>query len=46
MSSIMNRTQLAGKQYRDKLRRDKEEIRLNTKKLKKQNRKIRKSQED
>ena len=36
----MNKTRLAEKRYRDKLKKDKKEIRLNNKKHKKQNKKI------
>ena len=36
MDSGMNRTQLAQKRYRDKVRNDQKEIRLNKKKYKKQ----------
>ena len=32
MNNIMNKTQLAGKRRRDKLKKGKKEIRLNTKK--------------
>ena len=42
----MNKIQLAEKRYRDKLKKDKKEIRSNTKKHKKQNKKIRKSKEN
>ena len=42
----MNKTRLAEKRYRDKLKKDKKEIRLNNKKHKKQNEKIRRSEED
>ena len=42
----MNKTRLAEKRYRDKLKKDKKEIRLNNKKHKKQNKKIRKHEED
>ena len=38
----MNKTQLAEKRYRDKVKKDKKEIRINTKKHKKQNNKFRK----
>ena len=38
----MNKTRLTEKRYRDKLKKDKKEIRLNNKKHKKQNKKIRK----
>ena len=41
----MNKTRLAEKRFRDKLKKDKEEIRLNTKKHKKQNNKFRKIKE-
>ena len=46
MNSITNKTRLAEKRYRDKLKKDKKEIRLNNKKHKKQNKKIRKREED
>ena len=36
----MNKIRLAEKRYRDKLKKDKKEIRLNTKKHKKQNKKL------
>ena len=36
MHSVTNKTQLAEKRYRDKVKKDKKEIRLNTEKLKKQ----------
>ena len=42
----MNKTRLAEKRYRDKLKKDKKEIRLNNKKHKNQNKKIRKREED
>ena len=42
----MNKTRLAEKRYRDKLEKDKKEIRLNTKKHKTQNKKTRKHEED
>ena len=42
----MNKTRLAEKRYRDKLKKDKKEIILNNKKHKKQNKKIRKHEED
>ena len=42
----MNKTRLTEKRYRDKLKKDKKEIRLNNKKHKKQNKKIRKHEED
>ena len=42
----MNKTRLAEKRYRDKLKKDKKKIRLNNKKHKKQNKKIRKREED
>ena len=42
MNSEMNKTQLAEKRYRDKVKKDKKEIRLNTKRHKKQNKKVRK----
>ena len=37
MDGITNKTRLAEKRYRDKLKKDKKEIRLNNKKHKKQN---------
>ena len=46
MDSVTNKTRLAEKQYRDKLKKDKKEIRLNNIKHKKQNKKIRKREED
>ena len=46
MDSRLNKTLLAEKRYKDKLKKDKKEFRLNTKKDKKQNKKIRKSEED
>ena len=46
MDSVTNKTRLASKRYRDKLKKDKKEIRLNNKKHKKQNKKIRKHEED
>ena len=46
MNSITNKTRLAEKRYRDKLKKDKKEIRSNTKKHKKQNKKIRKIKEN
>ena len=46
MDSVTNKTRLAEKRYRDKLKKDKKEIRLNNKKHKKQNKKIRKHEED
>ena len=42
----MNKTRLADKRYRDKLKKDKKEIRSNFKKHKKQNKKIRKIKEN
>ena len=42
----MNKTRLAEKRYRDKLKKDEKEIRLNNKKHKKQNKKIKKREED
>ena len=42
----MNKTRLAEKRYRDKLKKDKKEIRLKAKKHKKQNKRIRKSKEN
>ena len=46
MDSVTNKTRLAKKRYRDKLKKDKKEIRLNTKKHEKQNNKIRKIKEN
>ena len=46
MDSVTNKTRLAEKRYRDKLKKDKKEIRLNIIKHKKQNKKIRKREED
>ena len=42
----MNKTRLAEKRYRDKLKKDKKEIRLNTKKHKTQNKRIKKIKEN
>ena len=42
----MNKTRLAEKRYRDKLKKNKKEIRLNIKKHKKQNKRIRKIKEN
>ena len=42
----MNKTRLTEKRYRDKLKKEKKEIRLNNKKEKKQNKKIRKHEEN
>ena len=44
--SVTNKTRLAEKRYKNKLQKDKKEIRLKTKKHKKQNKKFRKSKED
>ena len=46
MDSITNKTRLAEKLYRDKLKKDKNEFRLKTQKHKKQNKKNRKGEED
>ena len=46
MDSILNKTRLAEKRYRDKLKKDKKEMRSNTKKHKKQNKNIRKNKEN
>ena len=46
MDSVTNKTRLAKKRYRDKLKKDKKEIGLNNKKHKKQIKKIRKREED
>ena len=46
MDCITNKTRLAEKRYRDKLKKDKKEIRLNIKKHKKQINKRRKDEED
>ena len=46
MDTVTNKTRLAEKRYRDKLKKDKKEIRLNTKKHKKQNKRIRKIKEN
>ena len=46
MNSITNKTRLAEKRYMDKLKKDKKEIRSNTKKHKQQNKKIRKIKEN
>ena len=46
MDSVKNKTRLAEKRYRDKLKKDKKEIRLNAKKHKKQNKRIRKIKEN
>ena len=45
MNSVANKTCIAEKRYRDKLQKDKNEIRLNNEKQIKQNEKIRKSRE-
>ena len=42
MDSVTNKTRSAEKRYRDKLKKDKKGFRLNTKKHKKQNKKIEK----
>ena len=42
----MNKTRLAEKRYRDKLKKDEKEIRLNNKKHEKQNKKVRKNEEN
>ena len=42
----MNKTQLAEKRYRDKVKKDRKEIRLNAKKHKKQNKRVRKIKEN
>ena len=46
MNSVTNKTRLAEKRYRDKLKKDKKEIRSNTEKHKKQNKRIRKIKEN
>ena len=46
MDCITNKTRLAEKRYRDKLKKDKKEIRLNIKKHKKQINKRRRDEED
>ena len=46
MDSVMNKTRLAEKRYKDKLKKEKKEIRLNAKKHKKQNKRIRKIKEN
>ena len=46
MSSVLNKTQLAEKRYRDKLKKVKKEIRLNNKKHEKRNKTNGKSEED
>ena len=46
MESVTNKTRLAEKRYRDKLKKNKKEIRSNTKKHKKQNERIRKTKEN
>ena len=46
MDSGTNKTRLAEKRYRDKLKKGKKENRLNNKKRQKQNKKIRKREED
>ena len=46
MDSVMNKTRLTEKRYRDKLKKDKKEIRLNTKKHKTQNKRIKKIKEN
>ena len=45
MNSVTNKTRLAEKRYRDKLKKHKSGIRLNTRKPKRQNKKLRKSEE-
>ena len=45
MDGVTNKTRLAEKRYRDKLKKDKREIKLNNKKHEKQNKKIRKREE-
>ena len=46
MDSILKKTRLTEKRYRDKLKKDKKEIRLNNKKHRKQNKKSRKHEEN
>ena len=46
MDSVTNKTRLAEKRYKDKLKKDKKDIRLNTKKHKKQKKQIRRSKEN
>ena len=46
MDSVTNKTRLAEKRYRDKLKKDEKEIRLIFKKPKKQNKNVRKNKED
>ena len=46
MDSIMNKTRLTEKRYRDKRKKDRKELRLNAKKHKKQNKIIRKNKEN
>ena len=46
MNSVTNKTRLVEKRYRGKLKKDKKEMRSNTKKHKKQNKKIRKNKEN
>ena len=46
MNSVVNKTQLAGKRYKDKLKKEKEKNRLKNKNLKKQNKNFRKSKEE
>ena len=43
MNSLTNKTRLAEKRYRHKLKKDKKEIRFKTRKHKKRNKKLRKS---
>ena len=45
MDSVTNKTRLAEKRYRDKIKEDKKEIRLNTKKHKKKKKQFRKSED-
>ena len=40
MSSVTNKTRIAEKRYRDEIKKDEKETRSNTKKRKKQNKKI------
>ena len=46
MNSVTNKTPIAEKRWRDKVKKDEKEFRLNIQKHKKQNKKPRKSAED
>ena len=45
MNSVINKTRLAEKRYEDNYKKDKEEVRINTKKHRKRKKQIRKSEE-